>query len=160
MNTGNEGDSIGMNLGTGGVGEGETFSYYGSLNLICWNVGYHNEHHDFPRVPGWKLPLGIFLYFFFCFPLISFSTSFSLRFSFLLYIVMFFLLVKAIAPEFYDNLPSHKSWTYVLYRFVTDPSISLYSRVLRDKGLKEAPDDNYDNSNVRNRDIVEKDKTI
>ena len=65
----------------------ETYSYYGSLNLVCWNVGYHNEHHDFPRVPGWKLPL-----------------------------------VRQYAPEFYDNLKSHKSWTGVMYRYITDPS--------------------------------------
>jgi len=74
----------------------ETYSYYGPLNLFAWNVGYHNEHHDFPRVPGWRLPD-----------------------------------VKRIAPEFYDNLATYDSWTGVLYRFVMDPAITPFSRVIR-----------------------------
>ena len=74
----------------------ETYSYYGALNYLCWNVGYHNEHHDFPKVPGWRLPM-----------------------------------IKKIAPEFYDNLPQHKSWTMVLYNYIFDPAYGPFNRVLR-----------------------------
>jgi len=74
----------------------ETYSYYGPLNLICFNVGYHNEHHDFPRIPGSRLPL-----------------------------------LKSIAAEYYDNLPSYNSWTKVIYDYIMDPTVGPYSRVMR-----------------------------
>jgi sphingolipid 4-desaturase/C4-monooxygenase len=34
----------------------ETYSYYGILNRLAFNIGYHNEHHDLVRVPWVYLP--------------------------------------------------------------------------------------------------------
>lgn len=74
----------------------ETYSYYGPLNRVAFNVGYHNEHHDLMRVPWSRLPK-----------------------------------VRAMAPEFYDTLYYHTSWTLLLIRFLRDPKLGLFSRVTR-----------------------------
>jgi sphingolipid delta-4 desaturase len=76
--------------------EQETYSYYGPLNVIALNVGYHNEHHDLMRVPWLRLPE-----------------------------------VKRAAPELYEPLQAHRSWTRLWLRFLFDPSLSLYSRRIR-----------------------------
>lgn len=83
----------------------ETFSYYGPLNVVALNVGYHNEHHDLMRVPWTRLPK-----------------------------------VKALAPEYYADLEHHTSWSKLLVRFIFDPKLSLFSRMLRSSDVAEAPD--------------------
>ena len=74
----------------------ETYDYYGILNIVALNIGYHNEHHDFPEVPWMRLPA-----------------------------------LKRMAPEFYDDLKTHKSWAKLFFSFIFDPRYTLYSRVDR-----------------------------
>lgn len=77
-------------------GKQETFSYYGILNTVAMNVGYHNEHHDFPSIPWNRLPA-----------------------------------LKRMAPEFYDTIEYHTSWTRLLLNFIFNDKYSLHSRVER-----------------------------
>ena len=86
----------------------ETFSYYGPLNTVALNIGYHNEHHDIPSIPWNRLPT-----------------------------------LRALAPEFYNNLKHHSSLGRLLLQFIFDKRYSLYSRVERmkrsDPGPRSAP---------------------
>lgn len=70
-----------------------TFDYYGPLNTVALNIGYHNEHHDFPEIPWTHLPK-----------------------------------LKAMAPEFYEPLHAHRSWTKLFFAFIFDPKFSLHTR--------------------------------
>jgi sphingolipid delta-4 desaturase len=81
----------------------ETFSYYGPINRVALNMGYHNEHHDLPSIPWNNLPK-----------------------------------LRAMAPEFYDNLKYHSSWSRLLFQFIFDRRYSLYSRIERMKQKTEA----------------------
>src|SRR5712691_8453299 len=76
----------------------ETFSYYGPINRVALNMGYHNEHHDLPSIPWNNLPK-----------------------------------LRTMAPEFYDTLKYHSSWSRLLFQFIFDKRYSLYSRVERMK---------------------------
>lgn len=74
----------------------ETYSYYGRLNGVNLNVGFHNEHHDLPAIPWNNLPK-----------------------------------LRQVAPEFYEPLLHHTSYTRLFFRFLFDQEISLYSRIVR-----------------------------
>ena len=73
----------------------ETYSYYGPLNRVCFDMGFHNEHHDFPSVPWNRLRQ-----------------------------------LRRLGDEYYRDLESYQSWTAVLLKFILDPSMSGYSRII------------------------------
>ncbi|KXG52519.1 Fatty acid desaturase, type 1 [Penicillium griseofulvum] len=79
----------------------ETYSYYGPLNILTYNVGLHNEHHDFPAIPWTKL-----------------------------------YKLHEIASEFYEPLPCHRSWVWVIWTFILDKNVGPWCRVKRAQGGK------------------------
>ena len=44
--------------------------------------------------------------------------------------------IRKSAPEYYDNLVYHKSWTKLLFQFIFDPELSLFSRIERPNPAK------------------------
>jgi len=46
--------------------------------------------------------------------------------------------VKKIAPDFYDNLPYHTSWTKVIWDFIFCADIGPYARVKRRRNADAA----------------------
>jgi sphingolipid delta-4 desaturase len=74
----------------------ETYSYYGPLNWVMLNMGFHNEHHDFPMVAWSRLPR-----------------------------------LYRMAPEFYQTLFAHQSYTRLMLKFIFDKKISTFSRWVR-----------------------------
>jgi sphingolipid delta-4 desaturase len=46
--------------------------------------------------------------------------------------------LRRLAPELYEPLHHHRSWTRLIVRFILDPTLSLYSRVTR--SVPGAPD--------------------
>jgi len=75
----------------------ETYSYYGPLNKLTFNMGFHNEHHDFMNIPWIRLPQ-----------------------------------LKAMAPEYYNNLVCYHSWTKVVLNFIFNPQMSSFSRIIHE----------------------------
>ncbi len=91
----------------------ETYSYYGPINKVMFNIGYHTEHHDFMTIPWSNLPK-----------------------------------LKKVAPDFYNNLHHHKSYTGLLIQFIKNKRMSLFSRVVREGTLS-----------VRSESKVDREKT-
>lgn len=93
----------------------ETKSYYGMLNSVNLNVGFHNEHHDFPSIPWNKLPQ-----------------------------------IRKFAGEYYNTLGYHTSYTKLLFQFLFDPNICVYSRTARsNRGGKEKEREAEPESNLQ-----------
>ena len=93
----------------------ETYSYYGPLNIFVYNVGLHNEHHDFPAIPWTKLPV-----------------------------------LHRIARDFYEPLPCHRSWVWVIWTFVLDSGVGPWCRVKRTQGGRIVGGGGESNSSRKN----------
>ncbi|EFW19965.1 hypothetical protein D8B26_003552 [Coccidioides posadasii str. Silveira] len=93
----------------------ETYSYYGPLNILTYNVGLHNEHHDFPAIPWTRLHT-----------------------------------LHKIAKEFYEPLPCHRSWVWVIWTFIFDKNVGMWCRVKRAEGGRMVGGSGWKESELQN----------
>ncbi|GAB4010087.1 MAG: hypothetical protein Fur0010_01950 [Bdellovibrio sp.] len=98
----------------------ETYSYYGLLNKLAFNIGYHNEHHDLFKIPWVHLPK-----------------------------------LKAMAPEFYDHLYSHRSWTKLLIDFIWRKDMDLYARIVRNRHEDDSRDITEIKEMLERQDLIQ-----
>ncbi|KZT02914.1 dihydroceramide delta-4-desaturase [Laetiporus sulphureus 93-53] len=101
----------------------ETYSYYGPLNILACNVcmllsySYSCCSLDAIILVGYHNEHHDF-------PSVAWTRLPALR---------------ALAPEFYDTLPSHPSWPTVTINFIRDPEVTIFARVKRPMKGKAQP---------------------
>lgn len=61
----------------------ETYNYHGKANLLFLNIGFHNEHHDFPSVACLRLPFLTKIAPEFYNPLVSYNSWTRFLYSFI-----------------------------------------------------------------------------
>jgi hypothetical protein len=120
------------------------------MNKLTYNVGYHNEHHDFPQIPQTKLhevcaaesqsPCVQLCHAFGALEAASCDivlnivpdcgvvrTASSMVHGcgpeLLNSVGSHRLQLQKIAPEYYLTLKHHTSWCYVIWSFLTDPEV-------------------------------------
>jgi sphingolipid delta-4 desaturase len=62
--------------------------------------------------------------------------------------------LRAMAPEFYENLKFHRSWTRLLFEFIFDKRYSLFSRIERMKELAPEPRAAQSVADLGGREVV------
>jgi sphingolipid delta-4 desaturase len=58
-------------------------------------------------------------------------------------------MIKNTAPEYYDSLHSHNSWTKLFFRFLFDKNISIFDRTIRgDRGKVPLTDESVPDTDI------------
>lgn len=109
-----------------------TRSYYGPLNFLMFNEGYHNEHHGKRKIIKylgfWNYVTNIFNCFNSYDIIVYLNVYSSADFPYVPYSRL--PLIKKIAAEFYEPLPCHTSWLRVLIEFLILDGIGPQSHAI------------------------------